>query len=79
MPRYNHSLSEVTAALDAKIAALEDFRNQVEAKLKSGVGVQSNAQALKRISASLAHAKDARYSMNNSCCNQNCEFDWQDV
>jgi hypothetical protein len=65
--------------LDAKIAALEEFRSQVDAKLKSGVGVQANAEALRKVSASLAHAKDARYAMNNSCCNQNCEIDWQDV
>lgn len=79
MPRYTHSLTDVCNLLDQRIAALRELKSQVEARIKSNVGVQENAEALRQISASLAHARDARAAAEESCCTQNCQIDWQDV
>ena len=79
MPRYTHSLTEVCGMLDQRIAALRDLKAEVEGKIKSNVGVQVNAEALRQISASLAHARDARAAMNESCCGMGCNIDYQDV
>ena len=65
--------------LDQRIAALRDLKAEVEGKIKSNVGVQVNAEALRQISASLAHARDARAAMNESCCGMGCNIDYQDV
>lgn len=77
--KYVHSLKEVTAALDAKIAALEEVKKQVEARVSSGFELKTNTAALTQINTSLAHARDARAAMYESCCNQGCNIDWQDI
>lgn len=79
MPRYTHSMEDVCGLLDQRIAGLRELRSQVEMKIKSNIGVQANSEALRQISASLAHARDARAAAEESCCTQNCEISWQDV
>lgn len=79
VPRYTHSLTDVCALLDQRIAGLRELKTQVEVRIKSNVRVQENSEALRQISASLAHARDARAAAEESCCTQNCQIDWQDV
>ena len=79
MPRYTHSLKDICQQLDDRIAALRSLKSEVESRIKRNVGAQANAEALRQISASLAHARDARHALEESCCTQNCDIDWQDV
>lgn len=79
MKRYTHSLKDVCGLLDQRIAQLRELKGEVEGKIKSNVGVQKNSEALRQISASLAHARDARASLSESCCGMGCEIDIQEV
>ena len=76
MPTYNHELGDVLATLDARIAALRDLKTQVEGRIKSNIEPIKNSEALRQISASLAHARDARSAMDDSCCGASCPIDY---
>lgn len=78
MARLIHSTSELCSQLDTKIAALEAARNTVIEKLKAEIGVPINTEALHQITKSLAHARDARYSAEESCCGYTCTIDYQE-
>ena len=76
MPVYSHELGDVAALLDDRIARLRSLKTQVTEALKSGRQVQVNAEALRQISASLAHARDARAAIEESCCGQVCPISY---
>lgn len=76
MPRYTHELGEVAAMLDTKIAALRELKAEVTGRIKSGINPIDNSEALRQISASLAHARDARAAIEESCCGQVCPIDY---
>jgi len=76
VPRYNHELGEVLAMLDAKITALRNLKGEVEGRIKENTNVIQNSEALRQISCSLAHAKDARRAMDDSCCGASCPIDY---
>lgn len=76
MPTFVHNLESMVAELDVKIAQLEAKRDEIDGRIKGNIGVQLNASALARISLSLAHAKDARRALQDSCCNQNCDIEY---
>lgn len=77
--KHVHSLTDVTAALNAKIDSLEDLRKLVQARVADGFELAANLPALNQINTSLAHARDAKAALNESCCNQGCNIDWQDL
>ena len=74
--KFTHSMTDLCAALDDKIAALVDAQNAVEARLKQGISPEKNTEALKQITKSLSHVRDARYAAESSCCGYNCNVDW---
>jgi chromatin segregation and condensation protein Rec8/ScpA/Scc1 (kleisin family) len=76
VPRYNHELGDVAALLDAKIAALREVKTEVTGRIKAGINPIENSEALRQISASLAHARDARAAVDESCCGQSCPIDY---
>ena len=85
MPRFVHELRDVSALLDAKIAALRKVKAEVEEKIKADSEPDSkadkkhavaNSEALRQISASLAHCLNAKHAMNESCCGQVCPIDY---
>lgn len=76
MPTYQHNLTEIYLALDTKIKDLEARKVEVEGRLKSGIEISRNTDALKQMIASLAHAKDAQRALYDSCCGQNCDIEY---
>ena len=79
MPTYQHSLSEVIVALNAKIASLESAKSAVEERINSGKAVSQNTAVLQEINQSLDSAQTAKASMEDSCCTaQNCNFAYYD-
>lgn len=77
MPRFVHELGDVASLLDAKIAALRTVKAEVERKIKADTtNVVANSEALRQISASLAHCLNARHAMNESCCGMICPIDY---
>jgi hypothetical protein len=78
VPRYTHSLTDVAALLDQRIAALRELKTEVQDRISKNIGLQVNAEALRQISASLAHARDARAAIEESCCGMGCNIDFQD-
>ena len=76
MPRYTHELGDVAALLDAKIAALRDLKTEVTGRIKAGINPIDNSEALRQVSASLAHARDARAAVEESCCGMVCPIDY---
>ena len=76
MPTYQHNLTEIYSALDSKIKDLEARKIEVEGRLKAGIEISRNTDALKQMIASLAHAKDAQRAMFDSCCGQSCNIDY---
>ena len=50
---------------------------EVERKIKADTtNVVANSEALRQISASLAHCLNARHAMNESCCGMICPIDY---
>ena len=79
MPTYQHSLADVIAALNAKIAALEEAKNAVTQRINAGKSVAQNTAVLEEILASLQSAENAKALMEDSCCtSQNCNFAYFD-
>jgi hypothetical protein len=79
VPTYQHSLSEVIAALNAKIAALDEAKNAVTERINAGRSVSQNTKVLEDILASLQSAENAKALMEDSCCtSQNCNFAYYD-
>ena len=76
MPRFTHSMGDVAALLDQKIAALRGLKSEVEGKIRGNVKPIENAEALRQISSSLAHALTARRALDDSCCGQICPIDY---
>jgi hypothetical protein len=77
VPRFVHELRDVSSLLDAKIAALRTVKAEVEGKIKAdATNAVANSEALRQISASLAHCLNARHAMNESCCGQICPIDY---
>jgi hypothetical protein len=76
VPKYEHNLREIAAQLDTKIKDLEAKRTEVEGRLKAGIEISRNTDALKQMIASLAHAKDAQRALSDSCCGQSCDIDY---
>jgi len=76
VPRFTHQMGDVAALLDAKIAELRNLKSDVEGRIKANVKPIENAEALRQISASLAHALTARRSVDDSCCGQVCPIDY---
>jgi hypothetical protein len=76
--RITHSMTELCAALDEKIAYLADKQATVKGKLKSNIGVEMNTDALQQITKSLEHAREARYAAEQSCCGYTCDVDYQE-
>ena len=61
-----------------RIGQLEKFRDRLQAKVDGEVAVAKNTESLKRVTDSLAHAKDAQRALASSCCDQSCEFELQE-
>ena len=79
VPTYQHSLGDVIAALNAKIAALQSARGAVQERISNGKSVEQNNAVLQKINESLDSAESAKTLMNDSCCfSQNCNFDFYD-
>ena len=79
MPTYQHNLSEVVIALEAKISALEGTKNEVQQRINAGKSVSQNTAVLQKINDSLGAAQSAKSSIQSSCCiGQNCNFDYYD-
>ncbi len=76
MPKYSHEMGDVAALLDKKIAALREVKNDVEGRIKSNVKPIENSEALRQISASLAHALQARRAVEDSCCGMICPINY---
>ena len=73
--KFIYSMKDIGAELDKRIGQLEKFRERLQAKVDEEVSVDKNAESLKRVSDSLASAKDARRALASSCCDQSCEFE----
>jgi hypothetical protein len=72
-------MKELCDQLDAKIAALEEVRRTVMARLEeggTGERVKLNATALAQIQDSLAHTRDARAAAESSCCSYTCNINY---
>jgi hypothetical protein len=75
--KFIYSMKDISAQLDQRIGQLEKFRERLQAKIDGKVGVDKNAESLKRVSDSLTHAKDAQRALASSCCNQSCEYEME--
>lgn len=75
---FTHSMTDLCAALDAKIAALEQAQETVAARLKEGISPQKNTVALQQLTNSLAHVREARYASESSCCGYTCNIDYDE-
>jgi hypothetical protein len=81
VPRYVHELRDVAALLDAKIEKLRQLKADVEAKIHADSKAEKkhpvqNSEALRQISASLAHCLNAKHAMNESCCGMVCPIEY---
>ena len=73
--KFIYSMKDLSAQLDQRIGQLEKFRDRLQAKVDASIAVDKNAEALKRVSDSLTHARDAQRALASSCCNQSCEYE----
>lgn len=73
--KFIYSMKDVCADLDQRIGQLEKFRERLQAKVDGKIAVDKHAESLKRVSDSLAHAKDAQRALASSCCDQSCEYE----
>ena len=76
--KFVHSMKDLCAELDKRIAKLEQFSDRLQGKINSGINVPKNSDSLKRVTNSLYFAKDARRAMEGSCCDFSCEYDLYD-
>lgn len=76
--KFTHSMKDLCAELDQRIAKLEQFRDKLQAKVNGKVAVEKNQDALDKVAASLVYAVEARSAMARSCCDQSCHFELQD-
>lgn len=72
--KFTHTMKDLCDELDKRIARLEQFRDRLQQKIDKKVSVEKNSESLSRVSNSLAYAKDARRSMQSSCCDYSCEY-----
>ncbi|MEO7157369.1 MAG: hypothetical protein ABI039_07405 [Vicinamibacterales bacterium] len=76
--KFTHSMKDLCAELDKRIAKLEYFRDRLQGKISGHANGSKNSEALARVSNSLTHAKEARRSMESSCCDYSCSFELHD-
>lgn len=72
--KFVHSMKDLCAELDKRIAKLEQFSDRLQGKVLRGINVSKNSESLKRVTNSLYFAKDARRAMEGSCCDFSCEY-----
>ena len=76
--RFVHGMKDLCKELDKRIEKLDDFRGLLLKKIGDNVAVRKNSKELTRVIVSLAHAKAARRSMEDSCCDYGCVFEPHD-
>ena len=76
MPRYTHEMGDLAAQLDKKIAEMRAVKTEVQAHIKSNINPIENSEALRQVTASLAHMLQARRAMDDSCCGMICPIDY---
>ena len=76
--KFTHSMKDLCAELDQRIAKLEQFRDRVQSKVNKGIAVAHNNEALSKVTNSLTYATQARQAMESSCCDYSCEYELQD-
>jgi hypothetical protein len=76
--KFTHGMKDMCEELDKRIGKLEKFRDRLQQKINSNIGVAKNSESLSRVSKSLKYAKDARVAMESSCCDYSCQYELQD-
>jgi hypothetical protein len=77
VPTIQYNLTEIVAALDAKISDLQASKASVQEQINNGNRVEENMRAMDRINASLSRANSAKISLQDSCCGtQSCLYEY---